>query len=101
LLTWSTVIIAARWSIKLKSLKPLLIPLGLNLVLALVRPWTVADFTSLWVREAFDGRPVAVISFLLIPMISAVLTWVELRPKLQKMSAARKALRSAKLHELR
>ena len=80
LLTWSSGVIAARWSIRLRSLKPLLIPLGLNIVLALVRPWTVADFTSEWLKQALDGQPVAVISFLLVPMISALLAWVELRP---------------------
>ena len=91
LLTWSTVIIAARWSIRLKSPKPLLIPLGLNLVLAFVRPWTVADFTSQWIRQALDGEPVAVISFLLIPIISGFMAWIELRPKLQKIAAQKRA----------
>jgi hypothetical protein len=91
LLTWSTLIIAARWSIKLKSPKPLLIPLVLNLVLAFVRPWTVADFTSQWVRQALDGEPVAVISFLLVPIISGIMAWVELRPKLQKIAARKRA----------
>ncbi len=84
LLTWCTVIIAARWSITRKSLKPLLIPLGLNLILALVRPWTVADFTSEWVKQTREGEPVAVVSFLLIPIISAFIAWVELRPKLRR-----------------
>jgi hypothetical protein len=79
LLTWSTVIIAARWSIKLKSLKPLLIPLALNIILALVRPWTVADFTSLWVRQTLNGEPAAVFSFLIIPIIAGLMAWVELR----------------------
>ena len=92
LLTWSTVIIASRWSIKLKSFKPLLVPLVLNLVLASVRPWTVADFTTQWVRQAGDGEPVAVISFLLIPIISGFMAWVELRPKLQKIAARRRSL---------
>lgn len=87
LLTWSTVIIASRWSIKLKSFKPLLIPLILNLVLALVRPWTVADFTSQWVRQARDGEPFAVISFLLIPIISGFMAWVELRPTQRRTAA--------------
>lgn len=89
LLTWSTGVIASRWSIRLRSLKPLLIPLGLNLVLAFVRPWTVADFTSRWLRQALDGEPAAVISFLLVPMISGFLAWVELRPTRQKTAAAR------------
>lgn len=90
LLTWSTVIIASRWSIKLRSLKPLLIPLALNLILAFVRPWTVADFTSRWLRQALDGEPTAVISFLLVPLISGFMAWVELRPISQKTAAAQK-----------
>lgn len=90
LITWSTVIIAARWSIRLRSLKPLLIPLVLNVVLALVRPWTVADFTSRWAREAVEGEPVAVISFLLIPIISGFMAWVEIRPWLRKMAAQKR-----------
>ena len=91
LLTWSTLIVASRWSIKLRSFKPLLVPLILNLILALVRPWTVADFTSQWATQALDGEPVAVISFMLIPIISGFMAWVELRPKLQKMVARKRA----------
>ncbi|HEY5883357.1 MAG TPA: hypothetical protein VIT88_01645 [Pyrinomonadaceae bacterium] len=91
LLTWSTVIIAARWSIKLRSFKPLLIPLVLNAFLALVRPWTVADFTSQWAQEAVDGKPVAVLSFLLIPVISGFMAWIELRPMLKKLAAKKRA----------
>jgi hypothetical protein len=90
LLTWSTVIIASRWSIRLRSPTPLLVPLGLNLILALVRPWTVADFTSRWFRQTLDGEPAAVISFLLVPMISAFLAWVELGPMRHKNAAAQK-----------
>ena len=81
LLTWTTVIVASRWSIKLRSPKPLLIPVVLNFVLAFVRPWTVADFTSQWLKETLAGEPTAVISFLLVPILSAFLAWVELRPK--------------------
>lgn len=92
LLTWSTVIIASRWAIKLRSLKPLLIPLGLNVVLALVRPWTVADFTSQWVRQALDGEPIAVISFLLVPLLAIFLAWVALRPTQQPRQTASQGL---------
>lgn len=92
LFTWSTVIVASRWAIKFKSFKPLLIPLVLNLILALVRPWTVADFTSQWVRQALDGEAVAVVSFLLIPIISGLMAWIELRPKLQRIAARKRAL---------
>jgi hypothetical protein len=87
-LTWSTVVIASRWSIRLRSLKPLLIPLGLNLVLAFVRPWTVADFTTRWLSQAVDGEPAALFSFLLVPMVSGFLAWVELRPTRRKTAGA-------------
>ena len=87
LLTWTTVIIASQWSIKLRSPKPLLVPLVLNFVLAFVRPWTVADFTSQWLKEALDGKLTAVISFLVIPILAALIAWVELRrPKLRSAS---------------
>jgi hypothetical protein len=84
LLTWSTVIIASRFSIRLRSLKPLLIPLVLNIILAFVRPWTVADFTSRWVRQTLDGETTATISFLLVPILSGFMAWVELRSPRKK-----------------
>lgn len=84
LLTWSSVIIASRLSIRWRSPKPLLIPLVLNLVLGFVRPWTVADFTSRWMRQALDGETVAVISLLLVPIISGFMVWVELRSPRKK-----------------
>jgi hypothetical protein len=89
LLTWSSVVIASRLSVRLRSPKPLLIPLVLNLVLAFVRPWTVADFTSRWVRQTLDGETAAVISFLLVPIISGFMAWVELRSPRKKAGARR------------
>lgn len=94
LLTWCSLIIASRWAMKLRSLKPLLVPLGLNLVLALVRPWTVAEFTSQWVREALDGEPTAVFSFLLVPVIAGFLAWFELRTIRQRRQARSTELQS-------
>ena len=91
LLTWSTLIIASRWCIKLRSPKPLLIPVVLNLVLAFVRPWTVADFTSRWMRQTLEGETVAVISFLLVPIISGFMAWIELRSRSKKTGAHRAA----------
>lgn len=81
LVTWSTVIIASRFAIRLRSLKPLLIPLVLNLALAFLRTWTVANLTSLWMRETLAGETVAVISFLLVPIMSGFLAWSELRSR--------------------
>ena len=79
LLTWVTFVVASRVSVRMRTPTPLLIPLVLNLVLALVRPWTVADFTSRWARQTLDGETTAVISFLLVPIISCCMAWVELR----------------------
>jgi len=91
LVTWSTVIIASRWAIRLKSLKPLLIPLALNLALAFLRPWTVADFTSLWMRQTLAGETVAVFSFLLVPIISGFMAWSELRPSHKRAAKPQQA----------
>jgi hypothetical protein len=88
LLTWSTVVIASRLSVRLRSFKPLLIPLSLNLVLAFLRPWTVADFTSRWMKQTLAGETVAVISFLLAPIISSLMAWAELRSPHLKSAAA-------------
>ena len=89
LLAWTTVIIAPRWSIKLRSAKPLLVALMLYLILAFVRPWTVANITSQWLKETLDGEPTAVISFLLVPILSAFLAWVELRPESRPLTRVR------------
>lgn len=89
LLTWSTVIIASRFAVRLRSFKPLLIPLILNLVLALVRPWTVADFTSQWVRQALAGETVAVISLLFVPILASFMAWAELRSPRKKVGTGR------------
>jgi len=88
LVTWSTFVIASRLSVRLRTPKPLLIPLVLNLVLAFVRPWTVADFTSRWVKQTLDGEPIAVISFLLVPLISGFMAWDELRSPRKKVGRA-------------
>jgi hypothetical protein len=79
LITWSVLIAAIRWSIQLKSPTPLLVPILLNLILAFVRSWTVAEFTSQWMRETVEGKSTAVISFLMIPMIASLISWIELR----------------------
>lgn len=95
LLTWSTVIIAARFCLRLKSLKPLLIPLTLNLVLAFVRPWTVANFTSRWMRETLDGETNALISFLLVPIIAGFMAWADLRSSRKGFSLSRPPAQSS------
>jgi hypothetical protein len=90
LLTFGTVIVCSRLAIRMRSLKPLLVPLALNLVLALLRPWTVADFTSHWMRQTLAGETVAVISFLLVPVIAGFMAWSELRSSHKNDKASEK-----------
>ncbi|MGH9875857.1 MAG: hypothetical protein ACRD9S_25675 [Pyrinomonadaceae bacterium] len=97
LLTWSALVIASRWSIKLRSPRPLVVPLVLYLVLALVRPWTVADFSSQWMSQTLGGEPVAVVSFLLIPILSGFMASVELRSPRDKIRGIHHRVNSAKI----
>lgn len=94
LLTWSTLIVALRWSIRLRSLKPLAFPLGFYIVLALVRHWTVAGLSSQWTGRAMVGEPAAVVSFLLIPILAGVFACVELRSRRRKSVRLTKTIES-------
>ena len=43
---------------------------GAGEVLAVVRPWTVDDFTGIWWERARDGDPAAIASLLMIPLLA-------------------------------
>jgi len=75
LISWNSFVLASQFAILNKSLKPLLIPAALSIVLVLIRPFTVDDFTSLWKQRSFEGDCVAIISALLIPSLSGLLAW--------------------------
>ena len=75
LISWNSFVLASQYAIIKKSLRPLLIPAALSIVLMLIRPFTVGDFTSLWWRRTFEGDSVAIFSALLIPFLSAFLAW--------------------------
>jgi hypothetical protein len=94
LLTWATLIITSRWSIRLRSFKPLVVPLVFYIVLALVRPWTVADFTSLWMSQTLASQPAAVVSFLAVPLMASFMAWIELRTPRRKTPALTKRIES-------
>ena len=48
---------------RLGCLTPLILPVVMNLILALIRPWTVGDLTSYWLIQLRDLNPVATLSF--------------------------------------
>lgn len=73
LANWNSFILAIQYALIRKSWRPLMVPAALSVVLVLIRPFTVGDFTSLWRQRIFDGDGVAIFSALLIPLLSALL----------------------------
>jgi hypothetical protein len=78
LVTWASFIIAGQRALARMSLRPFWVPFALNAVLAVVRPVTVGDFTSLWWARALDGDPVAVLSLAAVPGLAAFFAWDQL-----------------------
>ena len=81
LISWNSFVLASQLAIIRKSFRPLLVPAALSVVLILIRPFTVDDFTSLWHQRVWQGAPVAIFSALLIPLLSALLVWTLLRSR--------------------
>lgn len=77
--TWDVGMICCQLSIARRSLRLMWIPIPLNLVLASVRPWTVADFTGQWAADLAQGRGAAVISAAAVPVIAAFLVLYQLK----------------------
>jgi hypothetical protein len=59
LATWSVFVLACRSALEDRSARPFVLPAVMTIVLALIRPWTVGDFTTLWMDRAVAGDPVA------------------------------------------
>jgi hypothetical protein len=81
LISWNSFVIASQLAIIRKSFLPLLVPAAFSVVLILIRPFTVGDFTSLWRQRVLQGEPVAIFSALLIPVLSTLLLWILLRSR--------------------
>lgn len=81
LVNWNSFVLASQFAITRKSLRPLLVPAVLSVVLVLIRPFTAGDFMSLWGQRFRLGDPVAVFSALLIPFLAALLGWDLLRSR--------------------
>ena len=60
LTTWSVFVLASRHALLItRSFRPFVLPAVMSVVLALVRPWTVDDFVSLWRERTLAGDPIA------------------------------------------
>ncbi len=71
LFTWEMGMICVQLSIARRSILPMWPAIVLNLVLARIRPWTVGEFTSQWLRDSLQGRLVALLSLLAVPALAA------------------------------
>jgi hypothetical protein len=80
LISWNTFVLTSQLAVIRKSFRPLWIPAALGVALMAIRPVTVGDFTSLWAQRVWQGNLVAILSALLIPLLSALLLWVLRRP---------------------
>ncbi|HEU4389952.1 MAG TPA: hypothetical protein VFV34_19275 [Blastocatellia bacterium] len=73
LLSWSSFIIATERAIAGRRLKPLLVPLAFAALLAAARPVTLDDAFEVWGSRALSRDPAAILSFLLMPILAAIL----------------------------
>ncbi|HEX4947309.1 MAG TPA: hypothetical protein VFZ34_11620 [Blastocatellia bacterium] len=76
LLNWGAFIAACQICLVKKTLRPLLLPAVLSMILIFIRPFTVGDFTSFWWQQIRQGEVVAIFSALLIPLLAAWFVWM-------------------------
>jgi hypothetical protein len=81
LITWCSFVIGSQRALSRRSLRPLLLTVILTLALALIRPWTVGDFTGCWLRAVLDGNKIAIVSLLAIPALAALLVCYQIQDK--------------------
>ncbi len=74
LATWSVFVLACRTALERRTWRPFVLPAILTIGLMVIRPWTVGDFTSLWLRRIAAGDLVACVSAAAIPLLAALLT---------------------------
>lgn len=73
LATWSVFVLACRSALAGRSWRPFVLPAIMAIGLALIRPWTVGDFTTLWTDRAAAGDPVACASAVAVVAMVALL----------------------------
>jgi hypothetical protein len=59
LATWSAFVLACRTALEERAWRPFVLPAIMTIGLALIRPWTVDDFTTLWKDRVAARDPVA------------------------------------------
>ena len=79
LFTWSVGMISCQRSIARRSFHPMWIPIGLNIILANIRPWTVGEFTKLWIERASHANMAAIFSLAAFVILYVALVVYQLR----------------------
>jgi hypothetical protein len=79
LLTWSVFVLACRQALSRRTFRPFIAPAILTVGLALIRPWTVDDFTADWAAGVAGGETAALVSFVLVFLVAALLAISERR----------------------
>jgi hypothetical protein len=70
LLTWTVFVVGCRLALHWRTMLPLVPVVPMTAGLAVLRPWTVDDFTNIWWHRAAAGDLVAVVSLIMIPAIA-------------------------------
>jgi hypothetical protein len=73
LATWSAFVLACRTALEERTWRPFVLPAIMAVGLALIRPWTVDDFTTLWKDRVAAGDPVACASAAAVVAMVALL----------------------------
>lgn len=79
LFTWTAGMVASQRAVARRSIRPFWVPLVLNIILASIRPWTVNDFTTLWIQRVLQGNPMAILSLVAVPALGTFLILYQIR----------------------
>ena len=90
---WAIFVAGTRHAFAGRSLWPLAPAALLTIGLALMRPWTVGDFTTLWADRLRQGDVVAWISVLAIPGVGTAFVWIARRSSARPEPAQHPAAR--------
>jgi hypothetical protein len=96
LLCWNAVVLAGQRALWRRSLWPLVLPVALDLILVVVRPFTFDDLISTWAKRALAGNPAAVGYLLAVPVLAGLMVQQQLAWERRNRPAVPLAERAAR-----
>ncbi len=79
LFTWGAGMVCSQLSVARRSFKPLWVPLVMNIILLLMRPWAINGYTDQWIADIKQGLLPAIVSLLVAPVLFSCLVSYQLR----------------------